>query len=185
MKDIQQKTSYRLGSRTLFFFIIQRAIAGIIILVMALIMAELKGILLGSDVIASFALIINWVILFLLSIGLLTLVLSVIIARLQYGISTIMIDDASLHIIQGILSKEELAIPYRRIQSVEIKQSFLYRLLGVAHMAIATTTSLEQPSQIKSESNEEVIPTIDYQLALAIEKILTGQAEVERMEVEK
>lgn len=182
---MQQKTSYHLGAKTFFFLVLQRAVNGIIILLAALVIIGLKGILLSNIIIANFTSVINWAVISLLSVGLLMLVSSLIIARLQYSVSTIMVDDVSLHISRGVFGREELAIPYRRIQSVEIKQTFLYRVLGLARVIIATTTSLEQPSQIKSEANEEVIPIIDYQLALGIEKILVDEAQVERMKIEK
>ena len=105
---------------------------------------------------------------------------------MEYSTSRVMMNNSSVHIVRGILSKKEVSIPYRRIQSVEIKQSFLYRILGVGRVVISTTTDLEQPtSENDSEMNDEVIRAMDYPLARLVEKTLTDRAEVERMEVKK
>ncbi|MBI1838802.1 MAG: PH domain-containing protein, partial [Candidatus Colwellbacteria bacterium] len=79
--------------------------------------------------------------------------------------------------------KEEVAIPYRRIHSVGIKQSLLHRLLGVGRVVISTTTDIDEPSETENEANDEVVPLMDYSFASAIANKLTGRAEVERMQL--
>ncbi|MFH1196607.1 MAG: PH domain-containing protein [bacterium] len=101
--------------------------------------------------------------------------------------SKIMLDESSLKIIKGVLNKEELRLPYRRIQSVEIKQRLLHRLLGVSRLVISTTNDADNPNntEAQNESDDEVIPIIDYDLAQAIADTLTNRVEVERMQIQQ
>lgn len=183
MEIIKQKEYYRLGSRTFLLLILQRIIVAIVIFISAFVVWGLKEAIPDIGGVANIAAIVNGVIIFLFLVGFLVLILGIVLASLQYKVSGIMLDEVSFHIVRGMFGKEEVAIPYRRIQGVEIKQSLIYRIFGVAHVAIPTTTSLEQPGQTKNEANEEIIPLIDHRLALDIEKVLTEQAEVEQMEV--
>ncbi len=112
-------------------------------------------------------------------------ILGIITALLEYYTNTFMIDGFSFHVVRGILSKEETSIPYRRIQAVEIKQGPIYRILGVGHVVISTTTDLESPSSQRQENDDQIIDVIDYSLASLIEKTLTDRAEIERMQIQK
>jgi uncharacterized membrane protein YdbT with pleckstrin-like domain len=107
------------------------------------------------------------------------------IATMKYKTCSIMLDESSLHLVKGIFGREEVAIPYRRIQSVDIKQPFSSRILGVARVVIATTTDLEQPSEKDNEANDEIISLMDYPFAILVQKELTGRAEVEKMQMQK
>lgn len=151
--------------------------------ILGIIAVILKGLLLGGGNISpTFAAASNWVIILIFLVAVLILALGVLLALLQYRTSRIMFDEDSFHIVKGAVGKDEVDIPYRRIQSVEIKQPLIYRMVGVGHIDIATTTDLERPNQMQGEINEEVIPVIDYPLAEMVEKTLTDRAEVERFE---
>jgi uncharacterized membrane protein YdbT with pleckstrin-like domain len=178
MENASQQVYVSLGRRTFWIFVIQRA--GLAPLFF--ILAAVVPVLMSYGNIAQFEYISNWLALGFSIFGILILVIGIIIGLLQYSVSKVMLDDSSFHIVRGILSKEETVIPYRRIQGVEIKQSLFYRIVGVGHISIATTTDLEQPNQTENEANEEVISTIDYSLAKIIEKTLIDRAEIERVE---
>ncbi|MCL5733739.1 MAG: PH domain-containing protein [Patescibacteria group bacterium] len=187
--DIKSGQYYSLGKRVFWMFALQQSVIAIALIIVDVFLIVVRqtilshaqyftGINLNN---LSYLIIIALLIVaaFLESIG-------IIIAKLKYGISKIMTDDSSLRIVRGILSKEEIEIPYRRIQSVSIKQSLLYRLLGIGHVAISTTTDLEQPSSnIENESGDEVIPIMEYELAQAIADTLTNKAEIEKMQIQK
>ena len=83
------------------------------------------------------------------------------------------------------MSKKEIAIPFRRIQTVEIHQSPVQRLIGVGCIEIATTTDLDFSSGVKGEANEEIIPLMDYDLARAVANQLTTRAHIETMRIHK
>jgi uncharacterized membrane protein YdbT with pleckstrin-like domain len=198
MEDIQQQLYYHLGRKTFWILVVQRIGLALLFFIISLIVIGLKGLLVGNNfviglqeffvsnnIIVDFGSIISWVFIAFILLGILTLAIGIIIGFLQYNTSRVMFDNTSFHIVRGILNKEEFAIPYRRIQSVEIKQSLIYRIVGVGHLVISTTTDLEEPNQTENETDEEVIPTIDYPLAKMVEKTLTDRAEIERVEIKQ
>ncbi|MCL5733816.1 MAG: PH domain-containing protein [Patescibacteria group bacterium] len=186
--DIKSGQYYSLGNKIFWLFVIQNSAVAIILLAtdIALIVARLtvlsaSQIFLGMNVAA----VTSIAIVIVLIIAVVSELIGVLIAKLKYGISKVMVDGSSLRIVRGVLSKEEIEIPYRRIQSVSIKQSLLYRLLNVGHIAISTTTDLEQPSStIENETDEEVVPIMDYSLAQAVADVLTSKAEVQQMQMQ-
>ena len=194
MDDIQQQTYYRLGRKTFWILVTQRTGLAFVFFIFSLSIFGLKGFLIdnntiiklqeflvSNNVFINIGSIINFVFIISFLLGILILAIGFAIGFLQYNVLRVMFDDTSFHIVRGFLSKEEFAVPYRRIQHVEIKQSLIYRIVGVAHVVISTTTDLEEPNRVENETDEEVIPTIDYPLARIIEKTLTDRAEIERV----
>ena len=187
--DIKSGQYYSLGKRVFWMFALQQSAISIALIVIDVFLIAIRPIILSH---AQYFAGINLnnlsylIIIALLAVAASLEIIGIITAKLKYGISKVMTDDSSLRIIKGILSKEEIEIPYRRIQSVSIKQSLLYRLLGIGHVAISATTDLEQPSSsIENESDDEVIPIMEYDLAKAIADTLTNKAEVEKMQIQK
>jgi len=183
MESLEQEKYYFLGKKTLFIFLMRRTGLGIFFWLLALIVLISKSALSSSDIIIKLSSGINWVMALLFGAGLVILAGGVGVAFSEYNTSRIMFDDVGFHVVRGIFSKHEIVIPYRRIQSVETEQSLFYRTIGLGHVIIVTTTSLEEPSEIKTERNEEVISVMDYPLAKLIEKTLISRAEIERMEI--
>ncbi len=179
--EIEQKKYYQLGNKTFYFFVAQYAASSFIFLAVGI------GLLFFKDYVSdpNLLLIMDDAAWGCLALWAVFLAIGVLIAMMKYKTCSIMLDESSLHLVKGVLSKQELAIPYRRIQSVNIRQSFSSRLLGVAHVAIATTTDLEQPNQTGNEANDEVVSMMDYPLAGIIQKELASRAEVEKMQLQK
>ncbi len=181
MINIQDGAYYNLGRKTFIFFVLQNSTGAIGVLFLAIVMGII-GALMGAGAsglagIVTAATGLLFVVAVVVEIG------GIITARLKYNTSRVMLDNSALHVVKGILSKSEVAIPYRRLQSVAIKQSVLYRIVGVGHVVITTTTDLEQPGETPNEADDEVVPLMDYDLAAAVADQLTKRAEVERMQV--
>ncbi len=120
----------------------------------------------------------------LFALGLVSFAIGIVLARIEYNVCRFMMDESSFHLVSGILNKEEISLPYKRIQSVKIKQTLFQRIFNVARVLISTTTDLDVPSHDKNdESDDEVIELIDYPLATMLERTLMDHAEVERMEI--
>jgi len=179
---IENEKYYELGRRTYWLMLLHWSTGTVIILLLAL----------------SFQLAIAWInlpfitVAFLnfftriaLGLAVLAELIALFITWLEYGVHRVMLDNVSLHIVRGILSKHEVALPYRRIQSVEIQQTLVQRLLGVTHVSISTTTDLDHPNEIDDGSHKEKIPLADYELAQAVTSSLTNRAEVERIRMVK
>lgn len=181
MINIQDGAYYNLGRKTFIFFVLQNSTGAVGVLFLAIVMGII-GAMVGAGM-SGLSGIITAITGFLFVVAVALEIVGTITARLKYNTSRVMLDNSALHVIKGILSKSEVAIPYRRLQSVAIKQSVLYRIVGVGHVVITTTTDLEQPGEIPNEADDEVVPLMDYDLALAVADQLTKRAEVERMQV--
>lgn len=179
--DIEQKKYYQLGGKTLSFFMIQYTASSFIFLVIGL------GLLFSQNyfIDPNFLTMTNYIAWGCFILWAAWLAVGAFIATMKYKTCSIMLDESSLHLVRGILSREEVAIPYRRIQSVDIKQSFSSRFFGVAHVLVATTTDLDQPNQTGNENNDEIVSMMDYPFAMLVQKELTGRAEVEKMQMQK
>ncbi len=94
-----------------------------------------------------------------------------------------MLDTDALKIRRGILSKEEIAIPYRQIQDVDVDQSISDRIWGVARLAILTAGQ-EKTGEGNDES-EGIFPAIDRVLAESLQTELLKRADIEKVTDEK
>jgi uncharacterized membrane protein YdbT with pleckstrin-like domain len=183
--EIENGKYYSLGRKTFWLFIAQRSTLSFILLVVAILIRLIVPIF--ALPVAKLDLVLNWVMWAIILLAVILEIIGVAIVLLQYGVSKIMLDDSSLRMVRGILSKEELTLPYRRIQSVKIKQDIFQRLFGVGHLVISTTTDLDQPSQAgtENEDDDQVIPLLDYSLAETLAGLLSDRAETEKMQVQQ
>ena len=115
-----------------------------------------------------------WVCIIIFIIGFLFVIL---ISWLTYVNYTFAVTDFALKIRRGILSREEIAIPYRQIQDVDINQDFTYRLLGLSELVILTAGN--QEDKAKSDETEGILPVLDSNLAKMIQTELLERADIQ------
>jgi len=63
---------------------------------------------------------------------------AILLARYNYSCHQFMLDDYALHIRTGIINTSEMSIPYRQIQDVNIEQSYIQSMFGVASLSVLT-----------------------------------------------
>jgi uncharacterized membrane protein YdbT with pleckstrin-like domain len=107
----------------------------------------------------------------------LSLVFVVLISWLTYINYTFAITDFALKIRRGVLSREEIAIPYRQIQDVDITQDISYRLLGLSELVILTAGN--QEDKVPDDETEGVLPVLDSKLAKQIQTELLERANIQ------
>jgi len=110
----------------------------------------------------------------------LAFVITFLVAYLTYANYLFMLDDNALKIRRGILAKEEVAIPYRQIQDVDIEQSVSDRVWGVARLAILTA-GREEAKEGEEDTAEGVLPAVDRALAESLQTELLKRADVEKV----
>ena len=84
-----------------------------------------------------------------------------------------------LKIRRGVFSREEVAIPYRQMQDVDIEQNLTDRFWGVCRLVILTAGHEDEP-QPEGES-EGILPVIDKTLAEQLQAELLRRADVQRV----
>jgi uncharacterized membrane protein YdbT with pleckstrin-like domain len=107
----------------------------------------------------------------------LSLIFVVLISWLTYINYTFAITDFALKIRRGILSREEIAIPYRQIQDVDINQDISYRLLGLSELVILTAGN--QEDKVPNDETEGILPVLDSKLAKQIQAELLARANIQ------
>ena len=77
-----------------------------------------------------------------------------------------MFDEFAFRIKKGFLSKTEIAIPYRQIQSINHSQSFNQKMLGIMNIVIETAGENESKDK---DNDDSVLPILDASIALSVE----------------
>lgn len=99
--------------------------------------------------------------------------IAIVAPVLKYYFFTFHIAQEELIIQQGLLYKQRKAVPLDRIQSININQNFLQRILGIAALEVETAGS----------SHKEIeIPALDYAFAKAIKNTLQQEIQTAKQE---
>ena len=174
----------RLGRKTLWVFIIDRISTAVVFLVIAIILLAVNengmlaetpwGDLSNYGVMG--ALIASSV--FIIAFAITLLVSWLIYANYQFALQ----DDA-IKIRRGIFEREEIAIPYRQIQDVDIEQDITDRALGVCRLVVLTAGH-EDEKKPEGES-EGILPVLDRSIAEELQSELLKRANVQKVTEEK
>lgn len=101
---------------------------------------------------------------------------------LEYRNFRFMISVNAFKVKKGIIQKEEIAIPYRQIQSVNIKRTIFDQIFRVSKLIILTAGEEDKEEKIKGES-EAILPVIDKKLALKIQEELLKRTNIEQVPI--
>ena len=104
-----------------------------------------------------------------------------LISWLTYRNYIFMLEEYDLKIRKGILSKQEISIPYRQIQDVSVNRSITYRLLGLSRLVL-TTAGQEEPGV--PDETDGVLDPLDRNLAEQVRQELERRIGVQLVENE-
>jgi len=102
----------------------------------------------------------------------------ILIAVYDYCAHKFMMDEYSLHVRDGILSRRETAIPFRQIQDVDLKETYTHRIFGVAEFHILTAGHEDMEDGERGERSSGVFRLIDRRYAVELQRELLGKAGV-------
>lgn len=103
---------------------------------------------------------------------------------LTYINYTFTLDTDAFKIRKGILSHEETALPYRQIQTIDLKQDLIGRMIGVSQLVILTAGHEDANEPVAGESEGE-FPVIDSALASTLRDELLKHTDVERVTIQQ
>ena len=116
------------------------------------------------------------------AIFVLTFFITYFVTYLVYDNYLFMLGDEALRIKRGILAKEEIAIPYRQIQDVDVEQSITDRMWGVARVAILTAGREEGKGEDGSDDESEgVFPALEKGLADRLQSELLRRTDIQKV----
>jgi uncharacterized membrane protein YdbT with pleckstrin-like domain len=163
---MQPQTFQRLGTRTFWIFLLDRARIAFLVLVLTI----ASNVWLGAGKITQ----ILWLVWLLVS------VVTVFVAWLIYSRYGYILDTDAFKMKRGVFGKEVVAIPYRQIQDVDIERTLFYRMMGVSKLAILTAGHSDDSEDGKSDSEAE-IPLLDKNLAASLQQELLTKANVQKV----
>ncbi len=172
-----------LGSRTFWFLIIKRSSVAFVFLLIAILLLAAKSFWGDLVFIVQYNSVFNTVALVGFIAAVFALAIGVLASWLEYLRFKFMIDKDAFKITRGVLTKETIALPYRCIKSVDLKQSLFYQIFGVSRVTIETVIDVGQQGDNKRDFDDEVLPVMDHDLALIIQEELTKKANVQKMNI--
>lgn len=106
------------------------------------------------------------------------LVVTIVWAWLEYKRYEFAIDIDALRIKRGVLHREEIAIPYRQMQDVDIERDLLNQLTGTSKLVILTAGVVDNKEE--NAESEGFIPIIDRKLAERIQTELLPKINIQK-----
>jgi len=182
---VPEEVYHTMGRKTFWMFLMQRIHAAVILLLLtiALFVVSQQAFLttvpvanLASYIVAAAFICLG---LFVIALGII-----VLIAWLAYSTYKFCLGDDSLKIKRGILNKEEVAIPYRQIQDVDIKRDLSFQMMGLSRIVIITAGH-EEDEKPGDDDTEGILPALDKDLAEWMQAELLKRANVQKVTEEK
>lgn len=176
----------RLGKKTFWLFVLNHSGPTSGLIVIAILLFVLRDIattaVIGhAGTGASLAALLGLIGLVTIALAALSAGIALLVAWLIYKNYTFSLEEDSLRVARGVFGKEEITIPYRQIQDVDIERPLFFRLFGVSRLVILTAG---REAHEKTDESEGVLPALDKDLAEYLRGVLTKRADVEEVQEE-
>jgi uncharacterized membrane protein YdbT with pleckstrin-like domain len=178
---IPEDQYHTLGKKTLWIFVLSRIHAAALFLLLAIGFAILdQQSFVVSGPFGNFKPIVGLIALGALILFVAMSLLTFLIAWLTYINYKFCLGEDSLKIKRGIIDKEEVAIPYRQIQDVDIRRDLSFQMIGLSRIIILTAGH-EDNDKPGDEDTEGILPALDKDLAEWMQAELLKRANVQRV----
>jgi putative membrane protein len=177
---VPEEVYHTMGKKTFWIFFLQRVHAAFILLLLTIVLFVL-----GQQsflAMTQFGDLTRYVMVAAELSGLLFIVvfaITLFAAWLIYANFKFCLGDDSLKIKRGILDKEEVAIPYRQIQDVDIKRDLSFQMLGLSRIVILTAG--HEDDKPGDDESEGILPALDKDLAEWMQAELLKRANVQKV----
>ncbi len=177
---VPEEQYHTLGRKTLWIFLLQRIHAAGTVLLFAAAFTLFKGnpYLQTAPVIGDISRYTNMIAWALWAAFILVSFITYLVSWLIYANYKFMLSDNSLKIKRGIFNKEEVAIPYRQIQDVDIMRDLGFQMMGLSRLVILTAGHDDAKS---GDESEAVFPGLDKDLAEWLQKELLARANIQKV----
>ncbi len=170
-----------LGRKTLWLFVFERMNATLLFFLLAIVLLvaggqkSLAATPFGN--VAAYAMLgaAASAILFIVVFGVTFLVAWLIYSNYKFALG-----EDSLKIKRGILEKEEVAIPYRQIQDVDIERDISFQMMGLSRILILTAGH-EDVGKQGGDDSEGILPALDKDLAAWLQQELLRRANIQKV----
>ncbi len=188
---VPQDVYHTLGNKTLSIFILERISAAMVLLLITILLfvagaqPSLQATSFGN--LAPYAKLGAEICLVLFVV---VFAITFFIGWLTYRNFKFSLGDDSLKIKKGVFEKEEVAIPYRQIQDVDIERDLSFQMLGLSRITILTAGQEDKKDEAVDEEDDDdksegVLPAIDQGLAEWLQAELLKRANVQKVTEEQ
>jgi len=168
------ETYRKLGGKTFMIFLLQRINASLVLLLVAIALAVLRSqpFLARVPIVnfPNYVGLVSWGVFMLFAVFFL---FAFLVAWLNYATYQFCLGEDALKIKRGILNKEEIAIPYRQIQDVDIERDLGFQMMGLSRIVILTAGHEEDlKKEGESAEAEGILPALDQETARWLQELL-------------
>ncbi len=170
-----------MGKKTFWIFLLQRVHAAFILFLLTVALFVIGqqsflatipvGNLTGYTMMAAWICLVAFVVVFAITF---------LVAWLIYKNYKYCLGDDSLKIKRGILNKEEVAIPYRQIQDVDLRRDLTFQMIGLSQIVIITA-GRDENEKPGDDDTEGILPALDKDLAEWLQAELLKRANVQKV----
>jgi len=182
---VPEEVYHTMGRKTFWIFFLERvhAAAILLLLTIALFVLEGQSFLVSTAVgdLTKYVALAAWI---ALALFLAALAVTFLVAWLIYTSYKFCLGADSLKIKKGILNKEEVAIPYRQIQDVDIDRDLSFQMMGLSRIVILTAGH-DDDGKPGDDESEGALPALDKDLAEWMQAELLKRANVQKVTEEK
>jgi len=171
------ETEQRLGRKTFWIFVLSNSKAAFAFLLVTIVLIVSRGYA-GSN----FTDIFNYSIIVAAAVFAVSFLLDIGISWLVYINYTFSITENAFKVRKGIFNKKETAIPYRQIQSVDLRQDVVAQIIGVSKLVVLTAG---HDDNNKTGEAEIDFPVIDTEFAKNIQTELLKRSQTEKIVIQK
>ncbi len=173
---------YPLGKKTLIMLVIRRSFFVIILLIILIIgLFYLPYVSVEYIDVALYLFLGYFVILIFLS------VLSFFLGWLEYSRYEIVLGQKNLKLQRGLISVEQVGIPYRYIQDIKFERSLLSQIIGVSDVIITMSGTEQQEihpgEKVAGDIHKIILPAVEYKIAKQIQEIILNKAQVQEFDM--
>ena len=173
--ETPSKQFNKLGGKTFQFLILKRS--GFLFFVL-IIFALLLGF--WNFIPTAYLVIAQFVLLGLFGLFVLSGLIIIILGSLEYHHYKIWITEEMITLYRGLVSEEEIGLPFRRIKQVNIERSLFDQMMGISNLNLTVLGSEEG-----GKEDHILLPALDKKLAQEIQDIILQKAEVEEINVDQ
>ena len=172
MQPLQNGVQYKPGAPVLRYFILPKVASTVIVfMIIGIALSFLQKAIASSAKIPHYfnpADIMKLGIPAIIILGVIIILYVCITSWIRYASIKFMFDEFAFHIQNGILSKSEVAIPYRQIKNVNYAQNLSEKTWGIAHVIVETIGA----GELQDARSGGDLPILDATLAVALQQEL-------------
>ena len=178
---VPEEVYHTMGKKTFWIFFLERVHAAFVLLLLTIVLFALGGqsFLVTTPIgnLTGYTMLGAWL---ALALFVAALLITFLVAWLIYANYKYCLGDDSLKIKRGILNKEEVAIPYRQIQDVDIRRDISFQMLGLSRIVILTAGH-EDDAKPGDDDTEGILPALDKDLAEWMQAELLKRANIQKV----